>query len=492
MVGFGIDFGTTNSVAAAFNGRELTPFVDPNNLPHPSVIWYKGDDKPIVGRAAKDQIRYLENTPGNKFIRSIKSQIQKEEEFEIFGKSYYTWQVASEIFRFLKEDVKHRYENYPDITEAVVTVPLYFNGRQRRAIRKAAESAGITIKTFIHEPFAAVVGYLCADSNHREALKQRRENILVFDWGGGTLDITLVKLDSGRLYEVSNQGANGRSGDYFDEQLMIDVTDTFKKEKGISSQGFRIEPGIESSLLQEIEFAKIDLSQKESVSLELFDFYSDKQRDYNLDQVINRSQFESLINTDIQDAMILVDKVLHDARIQASQINQVLLIGGTSRIPLLISEMHKTFGITKVIELTNADTVIAEGAAIISHENWQPYLVKPICIQLADKSQYTVFDRGTSLKPDAAQKEIVFFCTDNREGEGRLIITENIGNRGHQVKEIINVPISTVLRKIYDERVVADFRVDRDVILRISAKGSVEGKPVYTDIHDLCYGLRFA
>ena len=270
------------------------------------------------------------------------------------------------------------------------------------------------------------------------------------------------------------------------------ITDTFKQEKGISSQGFRVEPGIESLLLHEVEFAKIDLSQKESVSIELADFYSNNRKNYPLVQDINRRQFEILINTDIQDAMSLVDKVLHDARIQASQINQVLLIGGTSRIPLLISEMHKTFGITKVIELSNADTVIAEGAAIISHYDWQPYLVQPICIQLADKSHYPVFDSGTILKPDAAKKEVVFFCTDNREGEGRLIITENLGNRGHQVKEIINIPISTVLKKIYEERVVADFHVDQDVILRISAKGSVKGKPVYTDIHDLCYGLRFA
>ena len=492
MVGFGIDFGTTNSVAAAFNGRELTSFVDNNNLPHPSIVWYRGDSQPLVGRNAKDQIRDFENTPGNKFIRSIKSQIQQEEEFEIFGKTKYTWQVASEIFRFLKEDAIARYGNFPVIEEAVVTVPLYFNGRQRSAIRKAAEIAEINIKTFIHEPFAAVVGYLLADSNQWEELKQRRENILVFDWGGGTLDITLVKLDSGCLYEVSTAGANGKSGDYFDDLLMNYVIDTFRKEKGISAEGFRIEPGIESLLLHEVEFVKIDLSRKQKASIELFDFYSDNQRSYHLIQDINRSQFESLVQIHIQDAMTLVDKVLHDARLQPSQINQVLLIGGTSRIPLLIKEMHKNFGLTKVIELPNADTVIAEGAAIISYYNWQPYLVQPVDVQLADQSYYTVFDSGTILKPDTAQKEVVFFCTDNREGEGRLIVTTNLDNREHPIKEIINVPISQVLQKIYKERVVADFRVDRDVILRISAKGSVEDKPVYTDIHDLCYGLRFA
>jgi len=492
MVGFGIDFGTTNSVAAAFNGREVTSFVDDKNLPHPSVIWYQGDSPPIVGRKAKDQIRAFENTHGNKFIRSIKSQIQKKEEFNIFGKPKYTWQVASEIFRFLKEDAEKRYRNFPVIKEAVVTVPLYFNGRQRRAIRTAAEIAEITIKTFIHEPFAAVVGYLLADQNRWDNLKQRRENILVFDWGGGTLDITLVKLDSGCLYEVSTAGVNGKSGDYFDGILMNYVIDKFQKEKGINSEAFRIELGIESLLLNEVEFSKIDLSLKHNSSIELSDFYSDNQRSYNLFQDINRSQFESLIQLQIQDAMGFVDKILHDARLQASQINQVLLIGGTSRIPLLINEIHETFGRTKVIELPNADTVIAEGAAIISYYNWQPYLVQPIDIQLADQSHYTVFDSGTILKPDTAKKEVVFFCTDNREGEARLIITTNFDNREHQVKEIINVPVSEVLQDIYKERIVADFRVDRDVILQVRAKGSVKDKPIYTEIHDLCYGLRFA
>lgn len=491
MAGFGIDFGTTNSVAATFNGRKVTAFISKDKLPHPSVLWYRGNSQPVVGRQAKEQIKNYENTPGNKFIRSIKSQIQKEEEFEIFGKPYYTWQVASEIFRFLKESAKAEYKNFPDMTEAVVTVPLYFNGRQRRAIRKAAERAGIQVKTFIHEPFAAAIGYLFADPEQRKTLQQRRENILVFDWGGGTLDITLVKLDSGCLYEVSTAGANGKSGDYFDELLMSHIIDTFQKEKGISSESFRIDPGVESLLLHEVEFAKIELSTKQNVSVGLPGFYYDSHKSYALTQDISRDRFESLICVHIQDAMHWVDKVLHDARLQPSQINQVLLIGGTSRIPMLINEMYKTFGTTKVVELSNADTVIAEGAAIVSYHNWQPYLVQSVGIQLADQSHYTVFDSGTILKPETAQKEIVFFCTDNREGEGRLIVTTNTANQEHQVKEIINVPISKTLQKIYKERVVADFGVDRDVILRIRAKGSIADRSVYTDIHDICYGLRF-
>jgi molecular chaperone DnaK len=350
MLGFGIDFGTTNSVVSAFDGRKITSFVDNNKLPHPSVIWYRGDSKPIVGRQAKDKIRELGNVPGNHFIKSIKSQIEKEEQFEIFGKLRYTWQVASEIFSFLKEDITIRYKDFPELREAVITVPLYFNGRQRRAIRKAAERAGIVVKSLIHEPFAAVVGYLLADPNQYEFLKQKRENILVFDWGGGTLDVTLVKLDSGCLYEVSNSGAAERSGDYFDGVLMKDVISTFQQEKNINSQGFRLDQGIESLLLHDVEFAKIELSEQQEASIELIDFYEHGNKIYNLSQDISRKHFESLINNDIEDAMNLVDQVLNTVRISHSQVNQVLLIGGTSRIPLLKDKMRQSFGIRDLQE----------------------------------------------------------------------------------------------------------------------------------------------
>ena len=493
MIGFGIDFGTTNSVAAAFDGRELTSFVDNNGRPHPSVLWYRGSEKPIIGRKAKDKLRDFGNIPGNQFIKSIKSQIKQETEIEIFGNNYHTWQVASEIFSFLKEDAQRGYPGYPEIQEAVVTIPLYFNGQQRKAIRQAADNANIFVKSFIHEPFAAVIGYLFSNSNSIENLKTVKENILVFDWGGGTLDITLVKLDSGTISEVSNKGYPDRAGDYFDELLMQDTIDKFQQENNIGSKGFKIEAGIESILLHDIEFAKIDLSEKDSASIEIIDFYSSNGKNYFLDSEINRSHFESLISDDIEDAMGLVDRVLHEARLQTSQVNHVLLIGGTSKIPLLDRKMRDTFGAVKVQRIHNADTVIAEGAAIISYHNWQPYLVRPLCVQLADESHYVVFDTGTILKPETAQKEVRFFSTDNRDGEGILIVVDNLSQERYQVKEpIIKVPLSKVLRDVYEERIVTNFSIDRNVILNICAGGSVKNQTVSAEYHDLCYGLRFA
>ena len=175
----------------------------------------------------------------------------------------------------------------------------------------------------------------------------------------------------------------------------------------------------------------------------------------------------------------------------ASQVNRVLLIGGTSRIPLLRREMYKQFGVTKVVEVANADTVIAEGAAIVSYHSWQPRLVRPVCIQLSDDSQYTVFGSDTILHPSTAYKEVQFFCTDNRDGEVRLILTEAFGDQ-HRVKQILNVPVSKNLREIYKERVAVRFNVDRDVVLKIHAKASITGKQMNSELHDLYYGLRFS
>ena len=493
MVGFGIDFGTTNSVAAVFDGQKITAFVDNIKRPHPSVLWYRGSGLPTVGREAKDKISQFGNVPGNYFVKSIKSRIAEEIEVQIFGKSHHTWEIAGNIFRFLKDSALKQNSEYPEIKEAVITIPLYFNGKQRQAIRKASEYAGISVKNFIHEPFAAVIGYLFSNPRSVDDLKSLKENILVFDWGGGTLDITLVKLDSGTICEVCNAGQPDRSGDYFDEKLMNDVIDRFCKENNINRDRFRFDDGIQSILSNEIELAKIELSKKDSSSVLIPEFLSLNDQSYSLQLDISRSHFESLINLDIQDAMSLVDQVLHSSRINSSQIGQVLLIGGTSKILLLDQMMRDKFGTTKVQRISDADTVIAEGAAIISFNNWQPYLVRPICIQLSDESHYTIFDKGTILKPEVAQKEIKFFCTDNREGEGVLIMADAYELGRYQVKEpIIRVPVSKVLRDVYQEKVMADIRVDRDIILRVSARGSIKGEPVYAEFHDICYGLRFA
>lgn len=489
-IGFGIDFGTTNSVVSSFDGRQLQSFTDKNGLPHPSIVWYRGEGVPTIGREAKEEIEHFGNIPGNYFVRSIKSQLQDQAQLNIFGKKYHAWEVAGEIFKFLRKNVDS--QSLKSMENAIVTIPLYFNGCQRKHIRKAADSAGINVKNFIHEPFAAVIGYLFSNSDPDsiDRLKNANENILIFDWGGGTLDITLVKLDSGKIFEISSQGCPGTSGDYFDQVLMAYVCDRFQQENNISPEQFKIDEGIQSMFNHEIEFAKISLSKEQKASVTIPGFYTFNENEIPLRLQINRTDFESLIACHIQDAINLVDKVLERPRLTVSQVDRVLLIGGTSKIPLLETKIRNIFGM-KVCSIPNADTIISEGAAIISHHNWQPYLVNPLCIQLSDETYYTVFGEGAILKPETAQNEVKLFCTDPRDGEGILILADKLTDTRFQVKDPIRVPVVKGLEEIYKEKVITNFAIDHNLILQVSAQGSIKGNPVYAEYHDLCYGLRF-
>ncbi|MGB3312334.1 MAG: Hsp70 family protein [Nodosilinea sp.] len=491
-VGFGIDFGTTNSVVSAYDGRSLTSFMDNKGLPHPSVIWFRGDgEEKIVGREAKDNIKSHGNMPGNKFITSIKSKIQNQEEVEIFGRPYYNWQIASEIFNFLRRDTKSRFTQFPEISEAVVTVPLYFGGRQRQAIRQASEKAGIRVKAFIHEPFAAAIGYLYGQYGLNQ-LKDLRENILVFDWGGGTLDITLAKVDNGTISEISNAGFPGRSGDHFDENLMSYLTGKFLEDEGIPSEKFYLDRGVAGIFQNEAEFSKIGLSIEDESSIGIFDFFELDGHSYDLFRTIGRHEFEQVIRDDIDLAINNLRKVLDNSRTDVSQVSKVLLVGGTSQIPLLRKTIYEIFGISRVVNLDNSATLISEGAAIISHHNWKPFLVNAVCLQLSDDSHIPIFEPGTILDPKFAEDNKTFFCTDNRDGEAHFIISEDIGMNEYKVKKILSVPVSKTLIDAFEEKLYVNCAFDEDLIFRVSARSSVKGESRQSQIHDVCYGLRFA
>ena len=492
-IGFGIDFGTTNSIVSAFNGRRINSFTDENKLPHPSVIWFRGDEEePVIGREAKKNMRDYSNEPGHKFVRSIKSRIQEQKEIEIFGKVYYNTEIASKIFQFLRRDVQNRFSTFPDLSEAVVTIPLYFGGRQRRAIRRAAELAGIRVKTFIHEPFAAVIGYLFEKYQSLEKFQDLRKNIVVFDWGGGTLDITLVQVADGRINELGNAGFPNRAGDHFDEMLMNYLIGQFQNENNISSEDFLLSSGVAGIFQNDVEFAKIELSDDDRSSINIFDFFSLKNESHDFFYAIRKEEFESIIREDVEDALRNLMRVLNSSDIDITQIHEVLLVGGTSKIPLLRELVYELFGIAKVIPIQNSSTLISEGAAIISFYNWQPYLVNPLCVQLSDDTLFNIFDSGDLLNPNFAQKEITFFCTDNRSGEAHLIVSEQQDLGKSKEKTLLSVPVSKTLQDIYKEKINSQFFFDEDLVFTVSARGSIKGEVRQAHIHDVCYGLRFA
>lgn len=232
--GVGIDFGTTNSIAAIYKIalRETQPLYGETTFPHPSVVWYKADGSVIVGANAKKNIMGFSEVAGNRFVSSIKRRLGRDESISVFGLRKPAYEVAADIFRHIIRDAETRHRCL--IKTGVVTIPIYFDGWQRRELRKAADAAGFFIKTFVHEPFAAIVGY-CHRKGHGLHMEHMEGQIfLVFDWGGGTLDITVAQVINSELTELATGGISDRAGDYFNKKMEKYAISGFREKLGAS------------------------------------------------------------------------------------------------------------------------------------------------------------------------------------------------------------------------------------------------------------------
>lgn len=491
--GIGIDFGTTNSVVAVSNKGKPTPRIRPllaDSRPHPSVIWYQVSEEPRVGRVAKNHILGFSEAPGNLFISSIKRSLGKNKTFSVFDSKKPGWQVAADIFRHLK---RHANEGYGiDVSSAVVTIPVDFDGHARRDLRRAAHDAGIYVKTFVHEPFAAIVGYCYSGQGNRTLQQREGEKILVFDWGGGTLDITIGQVEGGTVSELATSGLADRSGDHFDEILANFAKNEFMQRNRIHPEMFVLQPSTRDRLRTECELRKIDLSTDDESSISLDGFYQSNGKALPLEEYINRPTFESLIDLDVTEAISRVDRTIESAGLRASDIDLALLIGGTSLIPKVRKEMFDRFGI-KMVQISNAESIIAEGASLVDALNLHPVLANSVCIELSDGTPYEVFKAGEVAKPEVCTKQVALFCTDNRDGQARLVVKEGSGPYKDRLttKAVLPVPVSPSLPKPYNhERVTAQFVLDEDLVLKVSAVGAIEPAVAETEVYDLCFALK--
>jgi len=492
--GIGIDFGTTNSVAATYNiGNKIcSPLTNKSTkLPHPSVIWYRADGSVVVGAEAKTNILGFSNVPGHQFVSSVKRKLGHLSNLRIFGENKPIDEVTSHFFRHLKANAKLEWNR--EIIETVLTVPIYFNGMARRELRKAADLAGIYIKTFIHEPFAAIVGY-CHEASKGlrfESLKDRL--FLVFDWGGGTLDITVVSINNGSIVQLSTSGMSDCAGDLFDEKLSKHVIRKFSERLGVSVLDVNPAPGNMDRLRIESERNKIRLSDVERSQLQVAGFWNFSGQMQSINELVTREKFEDLIKIEVQDAIGQVRKALDNAGVTEDDIDRVLMIGGSSKVPVIKEMLQEKFG-SRLEYVANADTIIAEGAAIIDAYNLQPSLAHSLCVEMSDGTPFKIFQSGEIANENILSKTLNFICTDNRDGEGRLIIGEKLDKEGKNVisKLILPVPVNPALPKPYNhERVTVKFSMDRDMVLHISAKAATQSTFVTQELYDICFGLSF-
>lgn len=366
----GIDLGTTNSCVAVMEGNEPVVITNPEGArTTPSIVGFKKDGERLVGAPAKRQA--ITNPKNTVFsIKRFMGRGYNEVNDEIKQVPYTVAQgdngtarvqidekvyTPQEISAMILQKLKQMAEDYlgEKVTEAVITVPAYFNDAQRKATKEAGEIAGLNVKRIINEPTAAALAY---------GLDKNKSNmkIAVYDLGGGTYDISVLDLGEGVFEVLSTNGDTHLGGDNFDQVLIDFLADDFQKAEGVD---LRKDPMALQRLKEAAEKAKIELSSatNTTVNLPFITMTADGPKHLTMD--ISRSKFEALVDHLIQKTLTPMKKALQDAKLNPSDINEVILVGGSTRIPKVQEVVEQFFG-KKPDKSVNPDEVVALGASI--------------------------------------------------------------------------------------------------------------------------------
>ncbi len=342
----GIDLGTTNSVVSVMDGKEAKVLENPEgNRTTPSVVAFKGDEI-IVGEAAKRQALTNPNT-----VISIKRLMGTNEVVKVNGKEYKPEQISAMILAHLKDYAEKKIGQ--TITKAVITVPAYFNDAERTATKNAGKIAGLEVERIINEPTAAALAYGIDK-------KEKEEKILVYDLGGGTFDVSILDLSDGTFEVLSTAGDNRLGGDDFDQVIINFLVEEFKKEHGIDLSKDKMAM---QRLKDAAEKAKKDLSGVLETTISLPFISSGDAGPIHFESKLTRAKFESLSDGLLKRTLEPVRKALKDAKLTAKDIDEILLVGGSTRIPAVRDLIEKELN-KKVNSTINPDEVVAIGAAI--------------------------------------------------------------------------------------------------------------------------------
>ena len=343
----GIDLGTTNSCVAVMEGGEPTVITNQEGArTTPSVVGFAKNGERLVGQLAK---RQAVSNPENTII-SIKRHMGTNHKVTVEGKEYTPQEISAMILQKIKADAE-AYLGEP-VKQAVITVPAYFTDSQRQATKDAGAIAGLEVLRIINEPTAAALAY--------GVDKEEDGKVLVFDLGGGTFDVSILELGDGVFEVLATSGNNHLGGDDFDQRIMNYLIEEFKKESGIDLSNDKL---ADQRLKEAAEKAKIELSGVASTNINLPFITADATGPKHLDVTLTRAKFEELTADLVQATIEPTRKAMQDAGLSASDIDKVLLVGGSSRIPAVQEAIKKVLG-KEPTKNVNPDECVAIGAAI--------------------------------------------------------------------------------------------------------------------------------
>lgn len=497
---FGLDFGTTNSIITVIENdaesHQLVPhkFLE-NGKPHPSVVWYPGG-QPIVGRRALEQLSQLGLGVFGDIVRSPKMFLGSPTGIYVGGVTRQAVDVVAAVLQHLRKDALDRKYGDNPFASAVITIPVSMRGPARAELRQAAQKAGIQIHQFVHEPLAALYGYLRAKPNFRQELANLdRRLVLVFDWGGGTLDLTLCQLRNGVLTQIFNVGDEEVGGDRFDHRLRQLVRRKHQAQHP-KADWSRLQPSADSRLLHACEDAKIFLSSRTTTRLDVPELLAVPGAAKDLGIEVSRQEFEEAVRDLVAQGLSKITLMLEQAGVHRGALEFCLATGGMVSMPAIREGLREIFGMGQIHEIDNAATVIAEGAAWLAHDAVGLQLAKPIELLHAPNSYIEVIPAGTDLPCNGTsiQYGIDMYCVDPSDGLAKFFFARPTwpGREAHGDQRLpythLALPVDPHSRPLF-ERLGVNVTINHDLIADIRAFSHLSKQARQTSIHDLEFGL---
>ncbi|GAB3108874.1 molecular chaperone DnaK [Streptomyces calidiresistens] len=343
----GIDLGTTNSVVSVLEGGEPTVIANAEGArTTPSVVAFAKNGEVLVGEVAKRQAV----TNVDRTVRSVKRHMGTDWKINLDGKDFNPQQMSAFILQKLKRDA----ESYlgEKVTDAVITVPAYFNDHERQATKEAGEIAGLNVLRIVNEPTAAALAY---------GLEKDDQTILVFDLGGGTFDVSLLEIGDGVVEVKATNGDNNLGGDDWDQRVVDHLVKSFQSAHGVDLSRDKMAL---QRLREAAEKAKIELSSSTETSINLPYITASAEGPLHLDEKLTRAQFQQLTSDLLERCKIPFHNVIKDAGIQLSEIDHVVLVGGSTRMPAVAQLVRELTGGKEANKGVNPDEVVAIGASL--------------------------------------------------------------------------------------------------------------------------------
>lgn len=450
---FGIDFGTTNSAAFSFTGVDKDSIIgihygDDEGRPFPSVVAIdKKTGEIVTGREAKDKRNVLVET--HEYFSSIKSIIDSRKVWEIAGKTWTSEDIASEIFASLKNRIE-RDGNNP-ITEAVVAVPVEYSPTKKGHLRNAAKKAGIDIKMFMSEPTAAFCSNYSKLKNHTY--------IAVFDWGGGTLDIAVLKSEDGHVKELATESMKFAGND-IDRKLAEKFHSRFTRGAEHVISFNELDAVTKDQLLVKCEKAKCDFEDEDIVSISI-----NKYGKYGaVRESMDYEYFALLIENDIENAVKCLEKSIKQAGLNISNIDCILCVGGSSKLRSLKEKLCTIYGEDLIYSPNRVMWDIARGAAITSTREGGYKLNKSLGMILSDNSYMPLVHKGQKIPCEELNLTMgTVDQSDKGNKEARFVFTD--AERSEQQDFIENFVLP--LRGFIDENIHLSCYIDQDNVFKL-------------------------